>query len=85
MNATQPNGKLDFKTEDRLNKFIRYLDDKIDMARSNGFCEVTVVRSGFMEALEEPVLSLVLDHYSTLGYEVAVEDHWEGKALHFSW
>ena len=72
---------MDFKTEDRLSKYIRYIDDKIDIHRSSGLESCSLNLDGFLSDVEAHMFDLIIAHYKKYGYTIYLEDGWMGRVL----
>lgn len=77
--------KLDFKTEDRLNKYIRTVDDKVDVARANGYQRASIPLTGMLADVEPALLQVLLAHYEAQGYRASMTEEWEGPCLLITW
>lgn len=85
MTRYKTTSKLDFKSEDRLNKYIRTIDDKVDVARANGYQRASIPLTGMLADVEPALLQVLLAHYEAQGYRASSTEEWEGPCLLITW
>lgn len=72
---------MDFKTQDKFEKYIRTIDDKLETSRAQGLPMAQIPLSGILEAVDDYMITHIIAHYDRLGYEGLVQDDWLGKIL----